>query len=161
MLTLSDISAIHIPSCPICLNSALFASIQQLSTLYLQKFVLQNWFMSIYANRKSLCSGNFSNPDKLPGEFHPVVFGFYVTWVSIYANCKWLCCCNLSNSKKLPGVSFILLYLVFMSLKSRFMLILLDISAIHVQSCPICLDSALLASIQQLSTLYIQMIVLW
>ena len=44
---------------------------------------------SIYANRKSLCSGNFSNPDKLPGEFHPVVFGFYVTWVSIYANCKW------------------------------------------------------------------------
>ena len=37
--------------------------------------------VSIYANRKSLwCFGNFSNPDKLPGEFHPVVvFGFYVT----------------------------------------------------------------------------------
>ena len=34
---------------------------------------------SIYANRKSLCFGNFSNPEKLPGEFHPVVFGFYVT----------------------------------------------------------------------------------
>ena len=32
--------------------------------------------VSIYANRKSLCSGNFSNPEKLPGEFHPVVFGF-------------------------------------------------------------------------------------
>ena len=32
--------------------------------------------VSIYANRKSLCSGNFSNPKKLPGEFHPVVFGF-------------------------------------------------------------------------------------
>ena len=43
MLTLSDILAIHVPSCPICLNSALFASIQQLSTLYRQKFVLQNF----------------------------------------------------------------------------------------------------------------------
>ena len=58
--------------------------------------------VSIYANRKSLCSGNFSNPEKLPGEFDPVVFGFYVTWVSIYANCKWLCCGNFSNSEKLP-----------------------------------------------------------
>jgi len=32
--------------------------------------------VSIYVNCKSLCSGNFSNPEKLPGEFHPVVFGF-------------------------------------------------------------------------------------
>ena len=37
-------------------------------------------YVSIYANRKSLlCFGNFSNPEELPGEFHPVVFGFYVT----------------------------------------------------------------------------------
>ena len=34
-------------------------------------------YVSIYANRKSLwCFGNFSNSEKLPGEFHPVVFGF-------------------------------------------------------------------------------------
>ena len=46
----------------------------------------------------------FSNPDKLPGELHPVVFGFYVTLVLIYGNSS-------------------------------------DISAIHVPSSSICLNS--------------------
>ena len=40
MLTLTGTSAIHVPSCSICLNAAQFASIQQdLSTLYIPKSV--------------------------------------------------------------------------------------------------------------------------
>ena len=116
--------------------------------------------VSIYANCKWLCCGNCSNPDKLPGELHSVVFGFYVTLVSIYANCKWLCSGNYPFPTNYQ-VSFILLYLAFMSFLCQFMLTLTDISAIHILSCSICLNSALFASIQHFSiTLYIPKFVL-
>ena len=42
--------------------------------------------MSGYANMISLCSGNFSNPDKLPGEPLILVFIFYEDLVSSYAH---------------------------------------------------------------------------
>ena len=135
--------------------------------------------MIIFANCKWWCCGNFSNLDKLPGELHPVVFGFVVTLVSINGNSYWHIGYSRPKLFHLPQFST-LVHCTNQIKVPKLQVLQLQIPQLntHVQShnckshhckslickthhsCSICLNSALFVSLQHLSTLYIPNFVL-